>query len=176
MRLNKYNVVIIGMMLAAIAFRIFNHQYQILLNFSPVAAIALFGAANFKNRIFGFAVPMLVMFASDCVIGFHNTMFFTYGSFALIAFLGMTVLRNHVSTKRVALSAVASSLIFFIISNFGVWMMGGYAKSFAGLELCYWNAIPFFGNTLGGDLFFSAVLFGAFEWIKQTNWLVKSKA
>ncbi len=178
MRLNKYLLVIVVLMISAVMFRVFNFHYNILLNFSPIAAIALFGAANLKNGKLAFGIPMLVMFVSDCFIGFHNTMFFTYSSFALIGLLGFVALRNKFSAGRLVLISLLSSLIFFLVTNFGVWVMPNtmYSKDFAGLITCYISAIPFFGNTVAGDLFFSTVLFGIFEWIKQTNWLVKAKA
>jgi hypothetical protein len=105
-------------------------------------------------------------------------MFFTYSSFALIGLLGFVALRNKFSAGRLVLISLLSSLIFFLVTNFGVWVMPNtmYSKDFAGFITCYISAIPFFGNTVAGDLFFSTVLLGIFEWIKQTNWLVKAKA
>ena len=165
-------------MITAVMFRVFNYHYNVLLNFSPVAAIALFGATNLKNRWMAFSIPMLVMFMSACFIGFHNTMFFTYGSFALIALIGFVALRNNFSAGKLILISLLSSVVFFLVTNFGVWIMPNtmYSKDMTGLITCYISAIPFFGNTVAGDLFFSGLLFGIFEWIKQTNWLVKAKA
>jgi hypothetical protein len=176
MRLNKYHIAIIGLMVYAVILRVINHQSQTLINFSPIAAMALFGSSNFKNRYFGILAPLAVLFVSDFFIGFHKMMFFTYGSFFLIALLGSSLLRDKISIKSVLGTSLLSSVIFFIISNFGVWFTGGYTQNFAGLVECYTAAVPFFRNTIAGDLFYSAILFGAFEYIKQTNWLVKAKA
>jgi hypothetical protein len=176
MRLNKYHIAIIGLMVYAVILRVINHQSQTLINFSPIAAMALFGSSNFKNRYFGILAPLAVLFVSDFFIGFHKMMFFTYGSFFLIALLGSSLLRDKISVKSVLGTSLLSSVIFFIISNFGVWFTGGYTQNFAGLVECYTAAVPFFRNTIAGDLFYSAILFGAFEYIKQTNWLVKAKA
>lgn len=176
MRLNKYHIAIIGLMVYAVILRVINHQSQTLINFSPIAAMALFGSSNFKNRYFGIIAPLAVLFVSDCFIGFHKMMFFTYGSFFLIALLGSSLLRDKISIKNILGTSLLSSLIFFVVSNFGVWFTGGYSQNIAGLVECYTAAIPFFRNTIAGDLFYSALLFGAFEYIKQTNWLVKAKA
>ncbi len=176
MRLNKYHIAIIGLMIYAVILRVINHQTQTLINFSPIAAMALFGASNFKNRYFGIIAPLAVLFVSDCFIGFHKMMFFTYGSFFLIALLGSSLLRDKVSIKNILGTSLLSSLLFFVVSNFGVWIMGGYSQNYTGLVECYTMAIPFFRNTIAGDLFYSALLFGAFEYIKQNNWLVKAKA
>ncbi len=168
-------------MLAAILFRVakvpFQSAYPVLLNFSPVAALSLFGAAYLKNKKFAFFVPVAIMFLSDCILGFHSTMFFTYGSFALISLLGFSIFENKISSTRVLVASLSASLIFFLVTNFGVWLMQSmYAKNMNGLVDCYIAAIPFLKGSLVGDLIFSAALFGAFEWIKQTNWLVKAKA
>lgn len=176
MRLNKYHIAIIGLMVYAVILRVVNHQSQTLINFSPIAAMALFGSANFKNRYFGILAPLAVLFISDYFIGFHKMMLFTYGSFLLIALLGSGLLRDKISVKNVIGASLLSSIIFFVVSNFGVWFMGGYTQNFAGLTECYIAAIPFIKNTIAGDLFYSTILFAAFEYIKQTNWLVKAKA
>ncbi len=181
MRLNRYFLAVVLMMLAAILFRVakvpFQSAYPVLLNFSPVAALSLFGAAYLKNKKFAFFVPVAIMFLSDCILGFHSTMFFTYGSFALISLLGFSIFENKISSTRVLVASLSASLIFFLVTNFGVWLMQSmYAKNMNGLVDCYIAAIPFLKGSLLGDLIFSAALFGAFEWIKQTNWLVKAKA
>jgi hypothetical protein len=176
MRINKYHIVVIGLMIAAIVLRLISSKYNVLLNFAPIAAITLFGASTFKNKAYGLAIPFLYLFISDAIIGFHNMMYFTYGSYFLIALLGSSLLKEKVTVARLAISSLSASVIFFIISNFGVWAVGGfYAHTSADLVKCFVSAIPFFGNTVAGDLFYSALIFGAFEYIKQTNWLVKAK-
>jgi hypothetical protein len=163
-------------MIAAILLRLISSKYNVLLNFAPMAAITLFGASTFKNKAFGLAVPFLYLFISDSIIGFHNMMYFTYGSYFLIALLGSALLKEKVTIFRLAISSLSASAIFFIISNFGVWAVGGfYAHTSADFVKCYISAIPFLGNTIAGDLFYSALVFGAFEYIKQNNWLVKAK-
>ena len=85
-----------------------------------------------------------------------------YGSFALVVCIGL-LLRRKRTALRIAGAALASSILFFIITNFGVWAFGSlYPKTFAGLVACYAAAIPFFQNTLVGDALYTAALFGGF--------------
>ena len=129
-------------------------------NFAPVGAVALFGAAYFNDRRAAFAVPLAAMFISDLALGFHATMAYVYGAFALISLLGFGFLRGRATPPRTAAAALFSTALFFLVSNFGVWASGSYfPKNAAGLLECYVAAIPFLGNTLAGDLFYSAVLF-----------------
>lgn len=135
-------------------------------NFASIAAMALFGGAYFSKKSFAFAVPLVAMFLTDAIIGFHSGMWIVYLSFALIVVIGMLMLKK-VSIKNVVLASVTASLSFFIITNFGVWAFGTmYPKNIAGLVECYIAAIPFIQNTLLGDLFFSGVMFGIFEFAK----------
>ena len=93
-------------------------------NFAPIAAMALFGGVYVQKR-FSFIVPLAAMLISDYFIGFHNTMPFVYGNFILIALLGVW-LRNHKTLGWIIGSSVASSVLFFVVTNFGVWVMGGF--------------------------------------------------
>jgi hypothetical protein len=133
-------------------------------NFTPIAAIALAGGVYLDKR-FALIVPLAALVLSDIFLGFHNTMFFVYGSFVLIGFIGLW-LKSHKKPLPVLGSVLLSSTLFFIITNFGVWLTGGgwfYAKTWQGLVECYILAIPFFRNTCLGDLVFTGVLFGLFE-------------
>jgi hypothetical protein len=91
----------------------------------------------------------------------------TYLSFALIAWLGQWLSQNR-SVPRIAGAALASSLLFFLTSNFGVWLFGSlYPFTLDGLVACYVAAIPFFWNTLGGDLIYTGLLFGGFTLLER---------
>jgi hypothetical protein len=95
-----------------------------------------------------------------------------YVSFALSAVLGRYVLSKKRSALRVGGAAVGSATILFVLSNFTVWATGlYYPLTLDGLTLCYVRAIPFYGNSLMGDLFYSAVLFGTYEAMK--HWFSK---
>jgi hypothetical protein len=133
-------------------------------NFTPIAAIALAGGVYLEKR-FALIIPLAALFISDLFIGFHNTILFVYGSFVLIGFMGLW-LKSHKKFFPVIGTIILSSILFFIITNFGVWLTGGgwfYPKTWQGLVECYVMAIPFFRNTLAGDLIFTGVLFGLFE-------------
>jgi hypothetical protein len=136
-------------------------------NFAPIAAMALFGGAYFNKKSFAFAVPLAAMFLTDAIIGFHSGMWIVYLSFALIVVIGMLMLKK-VKVKNVILASLSASFSFFIITNFGVWAFGTmYPKNITGLTECYIAAIPFIQNTIAGDLFFSGVMFGIFEFAKS---------
>ena len=136
-------------------------------NFAPIAAMALFGGAYFSKKSFAFAIPLLAMFVTDAIIGFYSYAWMVYISFALIVLLGIVMLKK-VSVKNVVLASVTASVSFFVITNFGVWMLGTlYPKTPAGLMESYIAAIPFFQNSLIGDLFFSGVMFGVYELVKH---------
>lgn len=136
-------------------------------NFTPVAAMALFGGAYFTNKRMAVIIPLVVMLISDVALelltgwGFHNTMIYVYVAFVLTSLIGMLVGRK-VSVLSVAGGSLASSVLFFIITNFGVWAASGFELGIAGLNTSYVLGIPFFAPTLLGDLFYNAILFGAF--------------
>lgn len=146
--------------LIAVVFRLVPHPA----NVAPIAAMALFGGV-YINKRYALTVPLLAMFFSDVFLGFHSTMPFVYGSFVIIGFLGM-YLKSRKRIANVFAASFVSSLLFFIITNFGVWFVGGlYPKTVAGLLQCYIYALPFFRNTLVGDLLYTAVLFGSYEFL-----------
>jgi hypothetical protein len=148
--------VLAGMILGAAAFRVLPHPP----NFSPIAALALFGGAQFADKRAAFLVPLTAMFLGDLALGMHATMPVVYGCFALMVCVGFW-LRRRRSAGRVVAAALGASLLFFAVTNFAVWAgTGMYPKTVGGLAACYTAALPFFQNTLLGDLFFSGVLFG----------------
>ncbi|PYJ98570.1 MAG: hypothetical protein DME23_11745 [Verrucomicrobia bacterium] len=149
-------VMLAGMILAAAASRLIPHPP----NFTPIAAIALFGGATFADKRAAFLVPLAGLFLSDLVLGFFALTPVVYGSFAMIVCLGFWIRRRR-TAGRIAGAAVAGAILFFAITNFGVWAIDHlYPRTFAGLADCYLAAIPFFRNTLLSGLFYSALLFG----------------
>lgn len=136
-------------------------------NFTPIAAMALFGGAYINKKHLAFLIPMAALFLSDLFLGFHQWMIAVYISFALVVMLGMW-LKNRVKVGSVLLAAVSSSLLFFVITNFAVWIGSPfYPQNIAGLIESYTLAIPFLNNGILGDLFFSAVFFGGFYFAQQ---------
>ncbi len=151
-------LVLVGIILAAAALRLVPHPP----NFTPIAAMALFGGAHFLDRRVALAVPLAALLVSDLMIGFHVTLPVVYGSFALVVAIG-SWLRSRRGILPVTGAVLASSTLFFILTNFGVWaLLSSYPKTLAGLGACYTAAIPFFGNTLMGTAFYTAALFGGF--------------
>jgi uncharacterized protein DUF6580 len=131
-------------------------------NFAPIAAIAIFGGAVLPRRT-AVLVPLGAMMLSDLVIGFYSTMWVTWACYLVIALAASHWLRRPALLKG-AMLALASSLFFFVATNFAVWVWSGmYAHSWHGFTQCYIMALPFFRNTLASDLFYTAVLFGTYS-------------
>lgn len=151
-------------------------------NFTPLGGMALFGAAYFNRKYIAFAVPFLAMWLSDLAL--NNLVYaklypelyprfawmgslWVYLSFGLIVLIGFGLLRK-VTTLRLLGASLSASVLFFLVTNFGSWLSNPlYAKNIGGLMTSYVAGIPFFWNTMAGDLIFTAVLFGAFEWMKR---------
>jgi hypothetical protein len=133
-------------------------------NVTPIAAIALFGGAHFASKRAALAVPLTAMCLSDVLLGFgvHRVMPFVYGSFASTVFLGRLI-RDRRSALAVGGAALTGSVLFFVVTNFGVWLVGDlYPRTLEGLVACYVAGIPFFRNTLAGDFLYAGALFGGF--------------
>jgi len=149
---------LVGMIAMAAIARVMPHPW----NVSPVAAMALFGGAEFDNRIAAFGVPLLAMFTSDIILGFSSQTPLIYLCFALIVLIGFWI-KKDISVGRIALGSAASSVLFFAGTNFGTWASESiYPKTLQGLTMCYEAGLPFFQNTFLGDLGYTAILFGAF--------------
>ncbi|HET6918217.1 MAG TPA: DUF6580 family putative transport protein [Jiangellaceae bacterium] len=156
-------IVLIGVILAAAVSRVIPHPP----NFTPIAAMALFGGAQFADRRLAFLVPLSAMFASDLVIGLHRLLPVIYACFALIVCLGFWV-RQRRSIFRITGATLAGSVLFFVVTNFAVWAAGSlYPKTLEGLVAAYVAAIPFFRNTVLGDALYVVVLFGGFALIES---------
>ena len=129
-------------------------------NFAPITAMALFGGLHFKNKKLAYAIPLLAMIVSDLFLGFYSISIFVYTSFIAITYIG-TIIKN-INISNIFLS----SLLFFIITNFGVWILG-YPMTIEGLLTCFTLALPFFGYALAGDLFFSLLLKNGFKTVEK---------
>ena len=151
--------VLLSAVVAAAALRLVPHPP----NFTPIGAMALFSGAYLGRRWLAFAAPLGALVLSDLVLGFfYRGQATVYASVALIVMIGIVALQRR-SAIRVGLAALASSILFFLITNFGMWLFSGfYPRTLAGLEACYIAAIPFFQNTVAGDLFYVTLLFGGF--------------
>ena len=129
-------------------------------NVAPITAIALFGGSRFDDKKMAFLLPLLCMFISDIFLGFSVITPFVYLSFMMISYIG-------INSKKISNGTIlGSSTLFFLLTNFGVWMLG-YPFTLAGLVSCYTMALPFFVNTIIGDLFFTHALSYSFSTIKK---------
>lgn len=147
-------------------------------NFAPIAGIALFAGA-YLGRNYAIVLPLLALLAGDMFIGFYEWQLATavYGSFLLIGVMS-GYLQKQKNVFSVASLSLGSSILFFLLTNWTVWQFSPwYEKSLMGLIECYTMALPFFRNTLLGDLFYVGVFFGAYELvlIAMKNHAVLSK-
>jgi hypothetical protein len=145
-------------------------------NFAPIGALALFGAAYFSRKSLALIIPLISLWISDLVLNntvyanttghfiwFTDGFYWVYSSFILIALLGFLLLKK-VKTLNIIGANLLAAILFFAITNFGSWVSSAiYPQNFNGLITCYVAGIPFFWNTLAGDIFYSAILFGVFE-------------
>lgn len=168
-------LIITGFILFAALTRLLPHAY----NFTPLGAIALFGAAYFSQKKWAFIVPLLALWLSDLFLNnifyssyydgftlFTSGFVYIYGAFALIAVLGFWLF-DKITLPRVVGGALGGSVIFFVVSNFGVWLTSPmYPLTLEGFVMCYTAAIPFFHYTIAGNLLYSGVLFGGYEYLK----------
>ena len=146
------------LVIVGIIFRFIPHMP----NVNPVAAIALFGAAYLPNKRLALIVPLALMIISDLFLGMHDIVGFTWGATLLISIIGIS-LRKANKTTAVLGGSLVSSLLFFVLTNFGVWLNGWYPHTPAGLSECFIAAIPFYRNFLVSTLVYSTALFGAYE-------------
>lgn len=175
----KNVLALIGLLCLAALSRLLPHPP----NFVPVGAMALFGAAVLPQRWLAVALPLAAFYVSDLVL--NNTVYaayfpgfywgidwWVYGGVILMVVLGLGLLRQRsFSWLRIGGAAVTATLVFFLVTNFGVWAAGGmYPKTWAGLLLAYAAGLPFLLNSLLANLLFSGALFGVaryFGWLEQ---------
>lgn len=150
-------------------------------NFTPIGSMALFGGAYFSSKWKAYLLPLLSLFLSDMIIqgiflqgkyGFplYDGWYWVYGTFALIVFFGNQLLKK-ITVPTIVIASILSALAHWIITDFWVWYSGCnitvYTKDLNGFILCYIMAIPYMANFLFGTLFYSAILFGSFEFAKK---------
>lgn len=182
--MNKVNVSY-GVIILLILFASFSRIIPHMPNFTPIGAIALFGGAYLKNKYHAFLIPIASLWLSDLILNnfiftfysdftwFYPGFLWQYISFTLIIVLGYFFLKK-INFKNVFITATSSSILFFIITNFGVWISGSmYTLDFQGLITCYVMALPFFKGTLLGFMCYSAFLFGILEFSKHKFEMLK---
>ena len=162
--MKKQLILVIGLITLAIFSRWIPHPP----NMTALSAVALFTAHHLNHKYGGLIALMTALLISDMTLGFYSGMWFVYAAFVLVFFVGQLILKSFSPTKLFAAS-VTSSLLFFVITNLGVWVSGQlYPMNVVGFVECFVMAIPFLKNQLIGDLFYSAVLFGSFAYYQKT--------
>ena len=161
--------VIAGIVLASAALRVAHHP----MNFTPIGALALFSGAYFSHKRAAFVLPLLSLAAGDLFAGFHRLVPYVYGSFLVSVVIGFW-LRRSKSLPRIGAATLAGAIQFFLITNFALWAsgIGSFPKAAGGLLACYVAGLPLLWNTLAGDAFYGAVLFGGMVLAeKRLPWL-----
>jgi len=130
-------------------------------NFTPIIAVAIISGYFFKNFNLSILILLAAMLISDLFIGFYENIIFVYLSLIFITFIFHKI-SSKINFKNLFIYGFTGSAVFFVVSNFGVWVLGSpgvydieYEKSLSGLIQCYILAIPFFGNTFLSTLIFS---------------------
>lgn len=182
-KINLRFSVLTGLILLAAFSRVIPHPS----NFSPLAAIALFGAAHFSKKWQILLIPIAATWLSDLFINnviyaqyyptftwFYEGFYWQYFSYLVIALIAIPLF-NKVSKERILIGALSATIIFFLISNVGCWVGNSfYPQNFMGLMSCYTAGIPFLKGTILGDLFYSTVLFGTFAFAQHKLPVLKS--
>lgn len=130
--------------------------------FTSILSVAMLGGMYLDRRL-ALVLPLAIMMVTDLILGFHNTMLFTWGSMLFISGIGL-YLRNHKSLINVLGGSLVSAFVFFVVTNFGAWLTL-YPSTISGLKECYVMAIPFFRTTFLSTTAYSMVLFLGFEWV-----------
>lgn len=190
--MNKQNNSLIPSAALMIGFAAFTRLFPHYPNFTAIGAVAIFGGSVIKDKKLGFLLPLAALFISDVCLqiftdvkGFYGKgQFFVYGAFMLITWLATYIRKTNFA--NIAFACVWSGLIFFLISNFGQWLWSTlYPKTLQGLAMGYWAGIPFykgefFGsfllNSIMGNLFYSALLFGLYHALSGSRKMEKAIA
>ncbi len=153
----------IALILLGIGTRLLPHASQ----FTAILAVAMF-AGMYLNRTQALVVPVATMIATDLILGFHDTMFYTWGSMIAISAIGLW-LKDRKNFVTVTAGSLWSAILFFVVTNVGAWLSPLYPHTMAGLNECFIMAIPFFKTTLASTVAYSLVLYAGYEWIAKRS-------
>ena len=148
----------IGMVILGACARLVPHPW----NFTPMMAIGLFAGSHARKASTGVLATLFALVLSDAVLGFYPGFWYVYAA-ALIPVLLGRLIRNRSGAGAIAAAAIASSLSFFLITNFMVWAADRlYPHTIGGLSACYVAGIPFYRNQVLGDAFYTLAIFGGY--------------
>lgn len=166
----------LALIVIGVSFRFLPH----IPNFTPIIALTLFGAAYLPKKV-AFLIPLGVMVTSDLFIGSYqfSLMLIVYGSLLSLTGVGF-YLKEDDNWKAIGLSSLLGAVLFFLFTNFGVWLLTPwYPKTISGLLECYYLALPFFRNTVAGTLVYSSALFFSYKsvrgWLRSKKFVLNSK-
>lgn len=163
---------IAGLMLLLALSRLIPHPP----NFTPLGAMAILAGAAMKDLRLAMLAPLIAMGVSDALLGFHTSLLFVYGAVVMMVVMSRFLLQS-VTTMRIVVAALASAILFFMVTNFGAWLSHDmYAKTWSGLGQAYIAGIPFFRNTLLSNLFFTAISFFALNCLPKLKCASKMNA
>lgn len=153
----------------SIASRLIPHPW----NFTAVGASVLVASLLIENKFLKMSLPILILVLSDLFIGFHITVPFVYFSFMVMAFMPV-LFQNHKTSVKLLAAPVMGSFLFYVISNFGVWLLepGLYPKTLSGLVECYMMAVPFYKTQFLADVLLTPVIYFT---LRQVPVLVRAK-
>jgi hypothetical protein len=144
-------------------------------NATAIGAMALFAGFQSTSLLVALALPLAALFLGDLMMGFHETMMFTYLGFGLVvglSYFSKRILQQSFVKKGLSVISMAllGSLIFFVVSNVGVWLTSSmYTHDLKGLAECFVMALPFLDNQVVGDLVYTGLLMGSFEYLSVKN-------
>ena len=142
-------------------------------NFTPILSICLFSGIMFNKKKYAYSIPLIFMLISDFVIDYYSLMFWVYLSLVIIITIGY-LLKEKISKIKIIYGILMSSMIFYILSNFGVWLGSSfYTQNLSGLLSCYIAGLPFFQNNLLSNIFFSCIIFYSYKIIIKNTKLFK---
>ena len=156
---NSKNTLPLGLIFLAIFSRLVPHPP----NFTPFLAIAIFSGFQIKPKGVSILIPFIALFLSDLFLGFYSSMWSVYISIGLITYLSIFFNKNK-TILTLGVTTLLGSFLFFMITNFSVWLQTtAYPKNWQGLSQCYMMAIPFFRNSVLGDVFYTSTIFLVYE-------------
>ena len=153
----------IAMVLVGAGARLLPHPW----NFTPLMAIGLFAGSKAARASIGALATLLALLLSDAVLGFYSGFWYVYAA-ALVPVAIGRFMRERRGAGAIATAAAASSLSFFLITNFMVWATSAwYPHTLTGLSACYIAGLPFYQNQVMGDAFYTVAIFGGYEVISR---------
>ncbi|NIG55711.1 DUF6580 family putative transport protein [Chitinophaga sp. Cy-1792] len=174
----NFFTVTVSILLAAVS-RLLPHPP----NFAPMLAIGIFGGALFAKKIWAFIIPIASIWISDLLINnivyaayfdhfvwFYDGFYWQYAVYAIVPLLSALLFGKTIKVSRIALMGIGAGILFFLVSNFGVWAgTNMYPHTSNGLLTCYIMGLPFLKGTILSNLFYSGILFGAYYVVERTT-------